>query len=88
MAYSKTGWATVSAAKRGNTISVYTYSTADTIADVNTTGYFNDLSDTLEVNDLIIVGHSTGVSFTYVASNAAGVVDVVDGLAIPTTDTD
>lgn len=88
MAYSKTGWATVAASKRGSTISVYTYSTADTIADVNTEGYFNDLSDTLEVNDVIIVGHSAGVTFTNVASNTGGVVDVVDGLAIPTTDTD
>lgn len=92
MAFSSTGFATIGASKRGNAPAVYSYATADTIADVNTAGYFNTLSNTLEVGDLIIVRSSTGgtqaLSLVYVASNAAGVVDVTDGLTITATDSD
>jgi hypothetical protein len=83
MAYSVTGFTAYSAAKRGNAPSMYGYKTTDAIADVNTSGYFNSLSDTLEVGDLIYCVTSTGTtavaSFVYVVSNAAGVVDVNDG---------
>jgi len=92
MAYSSTGFATICASKSGNAVSLYAYSTADTIADVNTSGYFNDLSDTLQVGDVILCRTSTGatqaLSLVYVASNASGVVDVTDGLTITSTDTD
>lgn len=92
MAYDSAGFATIGASKSGNAVSLYAYSTADTIATVNTSGYFDDLSDTLEVGDVILVRSSTGatqaLSFVYVASNASGVVDVTDGLTITATDTD
>ena len=92
MAYSVTGFTTYSAAKRGNAPSMYGYKTTDAIAAVNTTGYFNDLSDTLEVGDLIYCVTSTGTtavaSFVYVVSNAAGVVDVNDGTVSADTDSD
>ena len=92
MAYSSTGFATIGASKSGNAVSLYAYSTEDTIATVNTSGYFNDLSDTLQVGDVILVRSSTGgtqaLSLVYVASNASGVVDVTDGLTITATDTD
>lgn len=92
MAYSSTGFATIGASKSGNAVSLYAYSTADTIATVNTEGYFNDLSDTLEVGDVILVRSSTGgtqvLSLVYVLTNASGVVDVSDGLTITATDTD
>ena len=48
MAYSSTGFATIGASKSGNAVSLYAYSTTDAIGDVNTSGYFNALSDTLE----------------------------------------
>ena len=71
---------------------LWLYSTADTIATVNTAGYFNDASDMLNINDVLIVASSTGgtpvVSHSYVNANASGVVDVVDGVAITATDTD
>lgn len=71
---------------------LWLYSTTDTIATVNTAGYFNDASEMLNVNDVIINATSTGgtvaVGHTYVASNASGVVDVVDGVAITSTDSD
>ena len=92
MAFDKTGFTTYGASKSGNAVSLYGYSTADAIADVNTSGYFNSLSDTLEVGDVILCRTSTGgtqaLSWVYVASNASGVVDVTDGLTITATDTD
>ena len=85
MAYSSTGWSTVSASKAGNSVALYAYSTADTVATVNTAAYFN-------VGDIIFVRSSTGgtqvVTINYVASNASGVVDVTDGLVVTATDSD
>lgn len=92
MAYSSTGFATIGASKAGNAPSLYAYSTADTIADVNTSGYFNALANTLSVGDVIIARTSTGgtqaLTLVFVASNASGVVDVTDGLTITATDSD
>jgi hypothetical protein len=92
MAFDKTGFTAFATAKRGASVSSYGYKTTDAIADVNTSGYFNDLSDTLEVGDLIYCVTSTGTtavaSFVYVLSNAAGVVDVNDGTVLANTDSD
>jgi hypothetical protein len=92
MAYSVTGFTAYSAAKRGNAPSMYGYKTTDAIADVNTSGYFNSLSDTLAVGDIIHCVTSTGttavVSLVYVVSNASGVVDVTDGTVLANTDSD
>lgn len=92
MAFSATGFTTVAAPKRGNAPSIYAYKTTDAIADVNDEGYFNDLSDTLEVGDLIYCVTSTGstavATLVYVLSNAAGVVDVNDGTTLANTDGD
>ena len=90
MAFSSAGWNVLGAAKKGNAPSMYTYTSADAIADVNTAGYFNDLSNTVAVGDIIFVHDSATptMSIVMVASNAAGVVDVTDGTAIAMTDTD
>jgi len=90
MAFSSAGWNVIGAAKKGNAPSMYTYTSADAIATVNTAGYFNDLSDTLAVGDIIFVHDSATptLSIVMVASNASGVVDVTDGTAIAMTDTD
>lgn len=92
MAFDKTGFTAFATAKRGNAPSSYGYKTTDAIADVNTSGYFNDLSDTLEVGDLIYCVTSTGstavASHVYVLSNASGVVDVNDGVVLANTNTD
>jgi len=90
MAYSSAGFNVIGAAKKGNAPSMYTYTSADAIATVNTSGYFNDLSDTLAVGDIIFVHDSATptMSIVMVASNASGVVDVTDGTAIAMTDTD
>lgn len=90
MAFSNTGLNTVAASKRGNAPSIYTYTSTDAIADVNTSGYFNDLSDTLAVGDIIFVHDSATptMSIVVVLSNASGVVDVSDGTAVSVADTD
>ena len=90
MAFSSAGWNVIGAAKKGNAPSMYTYTSADAIADVNTAGYFNDLSDTLAVGDIIFVHDSATptMSIVMVASNTSGVVDVTDGTTIAMTDTD
>ena len=92
MAFSSTGFTVVTASKRGQAPSVYAYKTADAIADVNTAGYFNTLSDTLQFGDLIYCVTSTGTTavatLVYVLSNAAGVVDVNDGTTLANTDGD
>jgi len=90
MAFSSAGWNVIGAAKSGNAPSIYTYTSVDAIADVNTSGYFNDLSDTVAVGDIIFVHDSNTptMSIVMVASNASGVVDVTDGTAISMTDSD
>lgn len=72
--------------------SIHTYTTTDTIATVNTAGYFNDASLILSVGDLIYCWTSSGGTpvavLTQVLSNASGVVDVADGTVLAATDTD
>jgi uncharacterized membrane protein len=92
MAFSSTGFVAVAASKAGQAPSIYAYKTADAIADVNTAGYFNSLSNTLAVGDLIYCVTSTGTTavatLVYVLSNASGVVDVTDGTTLANTDGD
>lgn len=92
MAFETAGFAAYGTSKRGNAPSMYAYKTADTIATVNTSGYFNDLSSLLEVGDIIHCVTSTGstavVTLVYVVSNSSGVVDVTDGTTLSNTDSD
>jgi hypothetical protein len=90
MAFSKDGLNVIGAAKKGNAPSMYTYTSADAIATVNTEGYFNDLSDTLAVGDIIFVHDSATptMSIAVVLSNASGVVDISDGTAVSVADAD
>jgi hypothetical protein len=92
MAFSSTGFVAVAASKAGQAPSIYAYKTADAIADVNTAGYFNSLSNTLAVGDLVYCVTSTGstavATLVYVVSNASGVVDVNDGTTLANTDSD
>jgi hypothetical protein len=92
MAYDSIGFATIGASKAGNAPSVYSYSTPDAIADVNTEGYFNALSTVLKVGDLIYCVTSTGTTavatLAVVRSNASGVVDIDNGTTLAATDGD
>jgi len=68
------------------------YVTADTIATVNTAGYFNDAANMLNLNDVIMTVTSTGgtpvVGHAYVNANDGSTVDIVNGVAITSTDSD
>ena len=73
-------------ARAGVTPAMYVYTTTEAHTAVDASGYFNDLSDILNVGDMIIVHGSTGgtrtVTMLIVVSNASGVVDVSDGTTI------
>jgi len=92
MSFSTTGFMTVAASKAGNAPSMHTYSTADAIADVNTSGYFNSIASLLKVGDVIFCYTSSGgtpaMSAVWVNSNTGTVVDVTDGLTVTATDSD
>lgn len=74
----------------GNAPRIWVYSTTDAIATVNTSGYFDDASDLLQVRDIIFVcdTNTPTTHLVSVLSNASGVVDVSDGTAIAETDSD
>jgi hypothetical protein len=74
----------------GSGVALWHYTSADAIATVNTAAYFNDASDMMNIRDVIIVVDTATptTSLVSVLTNASGVVDVSDGLAITETDTD
>jgi hypothetical protein len=81
MAYSSTGLnAAGGQSKAGNAPQIWTYTSADAIATVNTSGYFNDASSLLKVGDIIYVYDS--------ATPTMSIVFVSDGLTVTATDTD
>jgi hypothetical protein len=90
MAFSKANWK--NGGNATNAPNLHTYKTTDAIADVNTAGYFNDVSGEVRVNDCIMCVSSTGgtpaAHFLHINANSSGVVDVTDGLAVGTTDSD
>jgi len=91
MAYSATGLTPIGGqSKAGNAPQMWAYTSADAIATVNTSGYFNSASDLLKVGDLMYIRDSATptASLVIVLSNASGVVDVSDGTAITVADTD
>jgi len=91
MAVARTGWNPIGGmSKRGSAPQMWTYTSADAIATVNTSGYFNSVSDEVKVGDLIYVHDSNTptASLVIVLSNASGVVDVSDGTAISVADSD
>jgi hypothetical protein len=92
MAYSSTGLnAAGGQSKAGNAPQIWTYTSADAIATVNTSGYFDSASSLLKVGDIIFVYDSATptMSIVFVLSkSSAGVVDVSDGLTVTATDTD
>lgn len=71
--------------------SLWSYATNDALAVVIAAGYFNEAASILNVGDLIYAAMDLDGTPAYsllpVLSNAAGVVDVGDGLTVPVTDT-
>ena len=94
MAYSKDGCGALGGQSlAGSRPALYVYTTTDAHTAVDASGYFNDLSNTLKVGDMIMVHGSTGGTRTLtmhiVVSNASGGVEVSDGTVIgAVTDSD
>ena len=82
---------TLSQLAHGNNWKLFVYTSgSDNIAAINSSGYFNDASDMLDVRDLIIVVDTATPTthFCTVLSNSGGVVDISDGTAVAETDGD
>ena len=90
MAYSSTGLSLVAGSKAGNSPQIWSYQSADTIATVNTSGYFNDVASLMKVGDLVYVYDTATptASLVVVLSNTGTVVDVSDGTSITVADAD
>ena len=91
MAFSRTGINPIGGqSKKGTAPQMWTYTSVDAIATVNTAGYFNLMSDDLSVGDVLFVHDSNTptMSIAMVASNASGVVDITDGTTVAMTDSD
>ena len=87
MAFSAAGLTRIGGASNGD---LWFYSTTDTIATVNTEGYFNSAANMLSVRDVIIVAdtNTPTTNLCSVLSNTGTVVDISDGTAIAETDGD
>ena len=91
MAYSKDGLNLIGGGgKAGQAPQIWTYTSSDAIASVNTAAYFNSASTLLNVRDIIFVvdSNTPTLHIVSVLSNASGVVDISDGTAIAETDSD
>ena len=71
---------------------LFLYTTADTVATVNTANYMLTANDILSVNDIILVVSSTGgtpvITINYVNASSSTTVDLTDGLVVTATDSD
>lgn len=92
MAFDTNNFARLSSCANSNIPALWGYSTIDATGDVDTEGYFNDVSDQLQVGDVIMCNTSTGGTLAaghyLVGSNDSGVVDVSATTALTLTDSD
>lgn len=85
----------------GGAPAMWSYKTADTVAQVRVIGYFNEIRNLLQIGDLIYLAIVTNLGASNEALSAAHLVvvkdkpalgavgiDVTDGTAISVTDTD
>ena len=95
MAFSSTGFNPIGGqSKAGNAPQMWSYTTTDAAATVDTSGYFNSVAPLLKVGDIIYrVTTSSGAVSTagwhvVMSVSAAGVVDTSDTTAATVTNTD
>lgn len=91
MAFSRDGWQPIGGqSKRGKAPMMWSYTTTDAIATVNTANYFNSVNAEVKVGDLIYVHDSNTptASLVVVLSNDGTNVDVSDGTALSVADAD
>ena len=76
----------------GNGFHIWHYTTTDAKAAIDSSGYFNDMANEMNVGDVIHANTSTGGTAEYgifcVASNNGTVVDVADMDSMSGTNTD
>jgi len=93
MAFARANWSPIGGqSKKGTAPNIWSYKTTDAKTAVDGAGYFNAVSGDVSIGDLIYSFASTGGTATashhVVLSNAAGVVDVGDGVTIAVSDSD
>jgi|TARA_B110000238_G_scaffold172696_1_gene191320 hypothetical protein len=91
MAFALTGLNPIGGqSKKGSNSAMWSYTSADAIAAVNSAGYFNSASQLLAIGDVVFVydNNTPTMSICIVLSNASGVVDVSDGTTVAQTDSD
>lgn len=93
MAFARANWSPIGGqSKKGTAPNMWSYKTTDAKTAVDGAGYFNAVSGDVSIGDLIYSFASTGGTATashhVVVSNAAGVVDVGDGVTIAVSDSD
>ena len=93
MAFDRAGWQPLGGqSKKGTAPAMWSYTSTDAKTAIDAAGYFNDVSQDVSVGDIIYSWASTGgtatASWHVVVSNASGVVDVGDAVAIAVTDSD
>jgi hypothetical protein len=92
MAFARAGWNPIGGmSKRGSAPQMWSYTTTDSLATMNTEGYFNSVSDEVKVGDLIYAHDSntpTASLVVVLSVTTAGVVDVSDGTALSVADSD
>jgi len=75
-----------------NGFTLWHYTTPDTAAVADTSGYFNDAADVIRVGDMVLANVDTGGTMAagifLVSSNTGTVVDVDNLTAVGGTDTD
>lgn len=85
--------------QNNSSITVWTYKTADTLATVDGSGYFNTAADKLKVGDMILAYTTTGPAAGIIVVQAntrdltasppvSGVVDTFNATAVGTIDSD
>ena len=93
MAFDRDGWNPIGGqSRKGNAPAMWSYTSTDAHTAIDAAGYFNNVSDEVQVGDIVYVWASTGgtatASWHVVVSNASGVVDVADAVPIAVSDTD
>jgi len=87
MAFARSGFGALGGQSlAGSLPALYVYTSTDAHTAIDASGYFDSLSDTLNVGDMIMIHGATGGTRTLtmhiVVSNASGVVDISDGTVI------
>lgn len=90
MAFSQTGLSLVNYS--GNGFHIWHYTSTDASTVIDGAGYFNSMSNEMNIGDMIFAATATGGTPIYgifvVNSNTGGVVDVANMVSFSGTDSD